>query len=204
MEDAGAIYHVVSRGDRQEGSAGGKKRLMHDPAATDSRSGIARAAARIDSREGQRPRLTQISTAASPQFQKAADIPDDLAAQLGAGFQNLGRAVLESLAAEAYSKEVLSLEQIRRMLGLGSLWEAQAMLSRHGMWPDQSAEEILADVAGRLNSGIPKDNFARLRPEANQTSLCRVCLEKRLCSILVACKNQPNGSIMVSQISNIS
>jgi hypothetical protein len=96
---------------------------MHDPAVTDSRSGIARAAARIDSREGQRPRLTQISTAASPQFQKAADIPDDLAAQLGAGFQNLGRAVLEALAAEAYSKEVLSLE-------LDSLWEAQAMLSR--------------------------------------------------------------------------
>ena len=46
------------------------------------------------------------------------DIPDDLAAELGAGFQNLGRAALEALAAEAYSKEVLSLEQIRRMLGL--------------------------------------------------------------------------------------
>ena len=74
------------------------------------------------------------------------DIPDDLAADLGAGFQNLGRAALEALAAEAYSKEVLSLEQIRRMLGLGSLWEAQAMLSRHAVWPDQSAEEILADA----------------------------------------------------------
>ena len=74
------------------------------------------------------------------------DIPDDLAAELGVGFQNLGRAALEALAAEAYSKEVLSLEQIRRMLGLGSLWEAQAMLSRHAVWPDQSAEEILADA----------------------------------------------------------
>ena len=74
------------------------------------------------------------------------DIPDDLAADLGVGFQNLGRAALEALAAEAYSKEVLSLEQIRRMLGLGSLWEAQAMLSRHAVWPDQSAEEILADA----------------------------------------------------------
>ena len=74
------------------------------------------------------------------------DIPDDLAAELGLGFQNLGRAALEALAAEAYSKEVLSLEQIRRMLGLGSLWEAQTMLSRHAVWPDQSAEEILADA----------------------------------------------------------
>ena len=53
---------------------------------------------------------------------------------------------LEALAAEAYSKEVLLLEQIRRMLGLGSLWEAQAMLSRHAVWPNQSAEEILADA----------------------------------------------------------
>jgi len=36
-------------------------------------TGIVRAAARLDSREGQRPRLTQISTTVSPQFQKADD-----------------------------------------------------------------------------------------------------------------------------------
>jgi hypothetical protein len=47
------------------------------------------------------------------------DITDDLATELGAGFQNLDRAALEALAAEAYSKDVLSLEQIRRMLKLG-------------------------------------------------------------------------------------
>ncbi len=68
------------------------------------------------------------------------DIPDDLAAELGAGFQNLGRAALEALAAEAYFKDVLSLE-------LSSLREAQAMLSKHYVWPDQSAEEILADAS---------------------------------------------------------
>ena len=74
------------------------------------------------------------------------NIPDDLAAELGAGFQNLGRAALEALAAEAYSKDVLSLDQVRRMLELDSRWEAQTVLSRHGVWPDQSAEEILADA----------------------------------------------------------
>jgi hypothetical protein len=85
------------------------------------------------------------------------DIPDDLAAELGAGFQNLGRAALEALAAEAYSKEVLSLEQIRRMLELSSLREAQAMLSKHAVWPDQSAEEILADASRscKLRHAIP-------------------------------------------------
>lgn len=74
------------------------------------------------------------------------NIPDDLAAELGAGFKNLGRAALEALAAEAYSKEVLSLDQVRRMLELGSRGEAQSVLSRHGVWPGQSAEEILADA----------------------------------------------------------
>jgi hypothetical protein len=55
-------------------------------------------------------------------------------------------AALEALAAEAYSKEVLSLDQVRRMLELGSRWEAQDVLSKHGMWPDHSAEEILEDA----------------------------------------------------------
>ena len=78
------------------------------------------------------------------------NIPDDLAAELGAGFQNLGRAALEALAVEAYAKEVLSLEQVRRMLELESRWEAQAVLSKHGGWPGQSAEEILADARTSL------------------------------------------------------
>lgn len=73
-------------------------------------------------------------------------IPDDLAAELGAGFQNLGRAALEALAADAYTKEVLSLEQVRRMLELESRWEAQTVLKQHGAWPGHSAEEILQDA----------------------------------------------------------
>lgn len=75
------------------------------------------------------------------------NIPDDLAAALGAGFQNLNRAALEALAVEAYAKDVLSLEQVRQMLTLDSRWEAQAFLSEHGAWPGQSAEEILADAS---------------------------------------------------------
>lgn len=74
------------------------------------------------------------------------NIPDDLAAELGNEFQNLGHAALEALAADAYAKEVLSLEQVRRMLDLGSRWEAQAVLKQHGVWPVHSAEEILQDA----------------------------------------------------------
>jgi hypothetical protein len=72
-------------------------------------------------------------------------IPDDLAAELGAGFENLNRAALEALAAEAYDKGVLSLEQVRRLLGLESRWMTQAVLSKHGSWPGHSTEEVLAD-----------------------------------------------------------
>jgi hypothetical protein len=78
------------------------------------------------------------------------NIPDDLAAELGAEFQNLGQAALEALAADAYSKEVLSLEQVRRMLELESRWEAEAVLKQHGVWPGHSAEEILNDARTSL------------------------------------------------------
>jgi hypothetical protein len=73
-------------------------------------------------------------------------IPDDLAAELGAGFENLNRAALEALAVEAYSKDILSLEQVRRLLELESRWDAQAVLSEHGCWPGHSAKEVLADA----------------------------------------------------------
>jgi hypothetical protein len=75
------------------------------------------------------------------------NIPDDISSALTTGFQNLGRAALEALAAEAYEKDVLSLEQVRRLLELESRWDAQEVLSRHGVWPGQSAAEIVQDAA---------------------------------------------------------
>lgn len=78
-------------------------------------------------------------------------IPDDLSSELNAGFKNLGRAALEALAAEVYEKDVLSLEQIRRLLEFESRWEAQEVLARHGVWPGQSADEILQDAATSSN-----------------------------------------------------
>lgn len=84
-------------------------------------------------------------------------IPDNLSKELNAGFQNLGRTALEALAAEAYEKDVLSLEQIRQMLGLGTRWEAQDVLCSHGVWPGQTAEEILqdAEASARFRAALP-------------------------------------------------
>jgi len=84
-------------------------------------------------------------------------VPDELAQDLGAGFENLGLAALEALAAEAYAKDVLSLEQVRRMLELESTWRAQEVLSRHGVWMGQTADEILAeaDTSSRFRAALP-------------------------------------------------
>jgi hypothetical protein len=48
------------------------------------------------------------------------DIPTDLSDDLNAKFDDLGRTAMEALAAEAYVQNVLSLEQVRRLLGLES------------------------------------------------------------------------------------
>lgn len=74
------------------------------------------------------------------------EIPDDLSRELSAKFQNIGRAAMEALAAEAYEKDVLSQEQVRRLLGLSSGWEALEVLKRHGVWPGMTVEDFHSDM----------------------------------------------------------
>jgi hypothetical protein len=72
-------------------------------------------------------------------------IPNDLSKDLHARFGDLERTAMEALAAEAYEQEVLSLEQIRRLLGLDSSWEAQSVLARHKVWPGTRVEDVESD-----------------------------------------------------------
>jgi predicted HTH domain antitoxin len=78
-------------------------------------------------------------------------IPDDLSCDLSAGFHNPCRAALEALAADAYEKDVFSLEQVRRLLDLPSRWEAQALLSKRGVWPGSTAEDFRSDMETLAN-----------------------------------------------------
>lgn len=75
------------------------------------------------------------------------NIPDELSAELTAQFRNVGRAALEALAATAYARDCLSVEQVRRLLGLASKWEAQEVLSQHNVWPGLTADEVSQDAA---------------------------------------------------------
>jgi len=85
------------------------------------------------------------------------NIPDELSGDLNAGFHDLGRTVLEALAAEAYEKDVLSLDQVRTLLRLDSRWEAQDVLCNYGVWPGLTADEIVgdADSSARFRASLP-------------------------------------------------
>jgi len=54
---------------------------------------------------------------------------------------------LEGLAAVAYGQNVLSLEQVRRLLRLESSWAAKALLAKHGSWPGMTVEDFREDLA---------------------------------------------------------
>jgi hypothetical protein len=74
------------------------------------------------------------------------EIPDEISAELDRKLEYPARAALEALAAAAYGQNVLSLEQVRRLLGLESAWAAKAVLSRHGSWPGMEIEDFREDM----------------------------------------------------------
>jgi len=80
-------------------------------------------------------------------MQTILEIPDDLGTVLKKKFGNIGHAALEAFAAEAYRQGSLSCDQVRRLLALESRWQAEAVLSRHGVWPGGSVREALSDMA---------------------------------------------------------
>lgn len=60
---------------------------------------------------------------------------------------SLDRAALEGVALEGYRHGVLSLAQVRELLGFSSRWEAQDFLASFGSWPDYDPETIAAELS---------------------------------------------------------
>ena len=71
-------------------------------------------------------------------------LPDELA---NAGIDDPSKIAMEALASKAYENGAFSLEQVRRMLSLPTRWEAQEVLSRHRVWPGNSSEDVISDLA---------------------------------------------------------
>jgi hypothetical protein len=76
-------------------------------------------------------------------MQITLEIPDEFSL---APFDDPSRIAMEALAARAYQEGVLSEEQVRRMLELESCWDAREVLSKHGVWPGTTVEDVLGDM----------------------------------------------------------
>ena len=61
------------------------------------------------------------------------DMPEDVRSALEGRWGNLSRRITENLALDGYRQGLLSLAQVRRLLGLATRWEARQFLGSHGI-----------------------------------------------------------------------
>jgi predicted HTH domain antitoxin len=62
------------------------------------------------------------------------EILEELSAFLAGFGQDLNRAALETIAAEAYREKKLSISQLRRLLGYKTRMQVHAFLKEHGVY----------------------------------------------------------------------
>jgi predicted HTH domain antitoxin len=63
----------------------------------------------------------------------SVDMPEDIQTALETKWGDLSQHVRETLAVEGYRQGLLSLSQVRRLLGLSTRWEAQEFIGRRGV-----------------------------------------------------------------------
>jgi hypothetical protein len=74
------------------------------------------------------------------------ELPVDIARQLESKWKDLPRAALESFALEAYRCELISSEQVRRLLGFETRFSVEEFLKRHSVY-DYTLEDFEKDRA---------------------------------------------------------
>ncbi len=74
------------------------------------------------------------------------EIPEDIAQQLHTKWDNLPRGVLESLALEAYRSGMLTMMQLRRLLGFETPMELDAFLKQAGIHLDYDLDNLREDL----------------------------------------------------------
>ena len=75
------------------------------------------------------------------------DIPDNLAASLGATVSDVCRTVADACAVAAYRAGKFSSAEVREFLGHASRWETENFLAAHSAWLNPTEEEVLSDLA---------------------------------------------------------
>lgn len=79
-------------------------------------------------------------------MQVTVEIPEDIARLLNSKWANLPRAVLESVALEAYRSGTISTAQLRRLLGFATPMEVDAFLKQAGVYLDYGLEDLREDL----------------------------------------------------------
>ncbi len=72
------------------------------------------------------------------------ELPEEIARQLESKWKDLPRAALESLVVEAYRCDLVSVEQVRRLLGFSTRFAVEEFLKQHGVY-DYTLEDLQQD-----------------------------------------------------------
>ena len=80
-------------------------------------------------------------------MQITLEISEDIARQFAVDPETLSRAALEALAIEGARSAKLTTEQVRRLLGLATRYEADGFLKQHEVYYPFTREQIHSDAA---------------------------------------------------------
>lgn len=79
-------------------------------------------------------------------MQVAIELPEDIAQDLRAKWQDLPRHTLEALALEGYRTGALTESQVRRVLGFETRWQVNTFLRERGVFYGYTTSEIDQEI----------------------------------------------------------
>jgi predicted HTH domain antitoxin len=98
------------------------------------------------------PTYTPLSIDAVLVMDVAFSLPEDLARRLQEQWGDLSQRALESLVAQAYREDSLTLGEVRRILGHETRLETESFLKERDALLDYSEEELEQDLEAALNA----------------------------------------------------
>ena len=73
-------------------------------------------------------------------------VPDDVVLRLKTRWNDLSRSTLEALAIEAYKADVITENEVQRMLNLDSRWDVDEFLKRARAYIDYTEIDLQQDI----------------------------------------------------------
>ena len=73
-------------------------------------------------------------------------VPDDVVRRLKTRWNDLSRSTLEALAVEAYKADVITENEVQRMLNMDSRWEVDEFLKKAHAYIDYTEIDLQLDI----------------------------------------------------------